>query len=301
MRKIKRLIAFLLAAFFVLSMVQSVPAEAKTKYNWQYSTEEDYIYSDGQWKLQYTYSYKYNKNGDTTYYGYSSDDFSEYTKYSYDKKGRQKSAKDYGNEGQLISKRTYSFNSDDQVKTEKLYDENNKLVSTTKYKYDSKGNWTKITTTYTDKKKKKAVSKAKYKYYGDTIVKAVYTEDSGAFEYSVSTVTYTKKGVMKKYVYETNDYSFTDTYDKKGNLIKSVGKGETGSFENTYEYKNGLLVKEICKTTDVYAEDSEPIINTYTHEYKKDKHKNILETMVYMDGEPYRKEVYSGYKKFKVK
>ena len=295
MKKMKKFIALLTAAAVIISSAKAFPAEAKSKYYWQFTKKESYDYTDGKWVLNSTDSYSYNKKGQMTKMSFESNGSSWSYEYSYDKKGRTKKMLDY-QDGALSTKTVYSYNKKGLMTKEKQYNSKKKLISTTKVKYDSKGNWTKSSTTFTDKDRKTLVDTAKYKYNGKKIKKAVYKYeyDDGA---DTRTEEYYKNGIIKKVTVETENYSYVDTYDKKGNITKSVTKNSISEGVTTYKYKDGLKVSETYTTKDIQTGET----NTYeyTYDYKLDKNKNITESIMSINGTPTTKEVFTGYKKFK--
>ena len=178
------------------------------------------------------------------------------------------------------------------IKSIKYYDSKGKLTETITYKRDSKGN----ITSYTNKWYSNGKVDGTYKYSR----KLTYWKGSRYLKKSVSkssndttTLTFTKKGVMKKQVtkykgggeytitykssgkrlkssvHKDGDYTYKSTYDKHGNetsfteYYKGKKKYST-KYKNTY--KKGVLRK--CVTTYSDSKDK----NTATY----DKHGNII-------------------------
>ena len=306
MKKWKQLTAFALAAATVISLLPSAPAQAATKkkYSWEWTKSTYYSYKDGKWEESSSNKYTYNKKGQltsssyTTNHDWVNDEYvnvktTTESKYKYNSKGNTSTVTHYKN-NKKTGKYVYSYNKKGYVTKMKSYDAKNKLVSTATYKLNSKGDWTKCTTTYSQKGKKKEVDTAKYTYKKNQIIKESYTYSDGR----KSIEEYTDKGILKKWTRIDGDFTDVWTYDSKGNIKKRTTDSKYSSSVTDYTYKNGRLDKEVDKTS--YKNINKTTTDTYTHEYKTDKNKNVTEDIRYLDGTPWSKYVYSGYKKIPV-
>ena len=292
MGKMKKLLSMLLAVIIILGTVKSVPVEAKSnKYYWFYSKQIDYNYENGKWEEECQTSFKYNKRGDTTQHNYISPGSSYTEKTVYDKSGNIKKILFY-EKGKLTHKSIYKYNKAGNNTQIKYYD-NGKLVSTDKYKYDKKNNWIKCTTTFTNKSRKTEVSSKKIKYKKNVVIK----EETKYSDGSKSIYEYYKNGNEKYSKYTSADYKSEEYYNKNGKCTKSVIDDSTFKTVTTYTYKNGKIIKSTEVSTDKTSGTTTTTIHTY--ENKLDKNKNILECVEYIDDQPVRKTVYSGYKKYK--
>ena len=276
MKKWKQLTAFALAAATVISLLPSAPAQAasKKKTVWVPTQTKQYTYSsDEQWNEFSSYKCTYNKKGKLTSDSYMGTDKTiSKTKYKYDSKGYISTVTYYKN-NKKTGKDVYTRNKKGYTTKVTSYDEKNKLESTTTYKLNSKGDWTKRTTTYTQKGKKKVVETVKYTYKKNQIVKEDY-----------------KYG---------DDYETISEYTNKGEVKKFTWKDEDGSSTTTYTYKGGRVSKSVFQYTSKDKSYTDKI--TYTYKYKTDKNKNVTEEIQYKeDGTPMFRTVYSGYKKIPV-
>ena len=294
MGKMKKLLSMLLAVIIILGTVKSVPVEAKSnKYYWLYSKEITYNYENGKWEEEYKASFKYNKRGNLLQHNYILQGVTHTEKSVYDKSGNLKKTSFY-EDGKFTNKNIYKYNKAGNNTQIKYFDDKNKLVSTEKYKYDKKNNWIKCTTTFTDKGRKKEVSSKKIKYKKNVVVKDETKYSDG----TKSIGEYYKNGNMKYSKYTSANYKSESYYDKNGNETKFVSDDGTLKTVATYTYKNGIMIKSTDVSTDKASGTTTTTIHTY--ENKLDKNKNILECVEYIDDQPVRKTVYSGYKKYKI-
>ena len=307
MKKWKHLTAFALAAATVISLLPSAPAQAasKKKYSWEWTKCTYYRYKDGKWEESSSLKFTYNKKGQTTSNSRTEDHdlvdgkyvnakTTTESKYKYNSKGNTSTVTHYKN-NKKTGKDVYSYNKKGYLTKMKSYDAKNKLESTTTYKLNSKGDWTKRTTTYSQKGKEKEVDTAKYTYKKNQIIKESYTYSDG----HKSIDEYTDKGIRKKSTWIDGDYTDVRTYDSKGNIKKITTDSKYSSSVTDYTYKNGRIVKEVYKTS--YKNINKTTTNTYTYKYKTDKNKNVTEEILYEeDGTPRMRRVYSGYKKIPV-
>ncbi|MBO4864073.1 MAG: hypothetical protein J5517_06895 [Eubacterium sp.] len=307
MKRIRRVLAVVLALAIAFSINIPLQSQAKTKYYWEYETNKHYFILDGKWFQDYEFNQKFDKNGLPKYQtsisylkDYENDKISRYeekTVFKYDKKENMIQSK-YYDDGVLSSYTKYTYDSNGLCTKEKVYDANKKLVSTTTYKRDSHENLTKQTTKYTDKKKATVTIKISNTYKKGKLVKYVSASSDGY----TCTCTFYSNGNDKKYVYEGDGYKSTTNYDKYGRETKYVSEDEYFNLVETYKYKNkkDRNPSEIKRTHTIKESNDVTVENIKrTYESKKDKNGNLLEWIVYENGEPYSKEEYSGYKKFK--
>ena len=156
---------------------------------------------------------------------------------------------------------------------------------------------TKITTTYSDKKRKKEVDTYKYTYKKNRITKEVYKSSSG----SSYTYYYDSKGRNTKTVSVNSNgtkYTTTYKYNKKGYATERKEDGEAYTIISKYKYDKKGYEKE-CVETRTDKSTKEVTTTTYTYKRKFDKNKNVTEVVNYRNGEPYSKTVYSGFIKIK--
>ena len=112
MKKMRRILALVLALAAIVTTFRTVPVQAAKNYYYDYKKSVNYYYSNGKWKKSGTTTYKYNKKGQTTEYSYMTDNWSDKSKYSYDSKGRRTKSLSYYNgdyEGKTNIKRTISI------------------------------------------------------------------------------------------------------------------------------------------------------------------------------------------------
>ena len=301
MKRFRSLLSLTLIIAMLLGIVNPVSVSAASnKYYWNYAKSVEYRYNDGKWKQYSVSNYKFDKKGRNTKYTYKTKDWSYSYKVSYNSKGS--SSISYEN-GKKTGKYVCTIDKNGRILKGKDYNAKGKLISTETYKYDSKGNTTKITYTYTDKSKKKEVDTYKNTYKGKTLVKRVAKYSSGGKEVTE----YSKKGIIKKSTYTSSSgYKSVSTYDSKGRIKKNTGGDEYFKSESTYTYdKKGNITKRVESNTNYITNyetgevTPDTTTETYTFKYKFDKNKNTTQRIEYRDGELYSKTTYSGYKKFK--
>lgn len=271
MKQIRRIAAFILVLSIILSTVIYVPSQAASNnYWWAYSKCVSYYYNEGKWEKTSTSTNSYDKKGRTTVSTYKSENWSSKTKYSYNSKGY--TTTNYEN-GKKTGKTVCTYNKDKKtIKSTKSYDTKGKLIYTITDTYDSKGNPTKIKTTYNEKGRKADVCTIKYTYKGKIITKQVIKNSDGSNQENV----FSSKGIIKKSTYDSGDgqYKGISYYNSKGYIKKQV---DITTIKDT---------NEVIKTTTIYKS-------------KFDKNGNLTQLIAYIDDVPITKEEYSGYKKFK--
>ncbi len=254
----------------VFAMIPAGPAQAKSKI-YVAGTETEYDKDEnGNWVISSVTTNTYNKKGRLTSSvrsryedGKKVEDYSNETKYSYNKKG-------------LTTKiRHYYFG---------------KLDSTTSYKYTKKGKTKSITREYDDGDTFKSV----YTWKGSKI-KTIKNYSSGKLT-DTEKYSYSGKKIKKITTTSADGSVETAAYSYKGSrLTKVTRKYSDGSIRVSAYNKKGLPTKA------TYT-DADGSVTTFSHSYKYYKKNYVKEEISkysYSDGYSYEfKTVYSDWKKY---